>query len=80
MSHGGLSCSTVIIQPKLCIGLILIGEVGRRQEIGEISLGDDTQDTPMEFSCTFSFSDWTVGTGELSDPASGAKATKNSIA
>ena len=50
------------------------------QEIGEISLGDDTQDTPMEFSCTFSFSDWTVGTGELSDPASGAKATKNSIA
>lgn len=50
------------------------------QEIGEIALGDDTQDTPMEWSCTFSFSDWIVGSGELSDPASGNKATKNDIA
>lgn len=48
-------------------------------EVGEISLGDDTQDTPMEFSCTFSFSDWVVGDGTLSDPASGNKSTLNSI-
>ena len=50
------------------------------QEVGEISLGDDTADTPMEFEATFSFSDWTVGSNELSDPASGNKATKNDIA
>ncbi len=50
------------------------------QEVGEIALGDDTQDTPMEFSCQFSFSDWVLGDGSLSNPASGAKATLNSIA
>lgn len=31
------------------------------QEIGEITLGDDQQDTAMEFDVTFSFTDWTVG-------------------
>lgn len=50
------------------------------QEVGEISLGDDTQDTPMEFSATFSFSDWVIGDADLSNPASGARATKNDIA
>lgn len=50
------------------------------QEVGEIALGDDTQDTAMEFSCQFSFSDWVLGDGSLSNPASGAKATLNSIA
>lgn len=50
------------------------------QEIGEITLGDDTQDTAMEFSATFSFSDWVTGSGDLQDPASGSKATKNDIA
>lgn len=50
------------------------------QEVGEITLGDDTQDTAMEFDVTFSFSDWVVGTGDLQDPAFGANATKNDIA
>ena len=50
------------------------------QEVGEITLGDDTQDTAMEFDCVFSFSDWVVGGGDLQDPSSGAKATKNDIA
>ena len=50
------------------------------QEVGEITLGDDTQDTPMEFECVFSFSDWVVGTGDLQDPTFGANATKNDIA
>lgn len=30
-------------------------------EIGEITLGDDQADTPMEFDVTFSFTDWTTG-------------------
>lgn len=50
------------------------------QEVSEISLGDDTQDTPMEFDVQFSFSDWVIGSGDLSDAASGAKATKNDVA
>lgn len=50
------------------------------QEVGEIALGDDTMDTAMEFSTTFSFSDWSTGNGDLQDPASGAKATLNDIA
>ena len=48
--------------------------------MGEISLADDTADEAGTFDCVFSFSDWSVGGGELSDPASGAKATKNDIA
>ncbi len=50
------------------------------QEVSEISLGDDTADTPMEFDAVFSFSDWVIGDSDLSNPASGAKATKNDIA
>ena len=50
------------------------------QEVGEIALGDDSMDTPMEWNVTFSFSDWVLGDGSLSNPASGAKATLNSIA
>ena len=50
------------------------------QEVGEITLGDDTQDTAMEWDCTFSFSDWVIGAGDLQDPASGNKSTKNDIA
>ena len=49
-------------------------------EVGEVTLGDDTQDTPQEFSCVFSFSDWILGTGEIQNPASGNKATLNEIA
>ena len=50
------------------------------QEIGEITLGDDTQDTAMEFDVQFSFSDWVIGDADLSNPSSGSKATKNDIA
>lgn len=50
------------------------------QEVDEITLGDDTQDTAMEFNAVFSFSDWVIGGGDLQDPASGNKATKNDIA
>ena len=50
------------------------------QEVAEISLADDTPDEAGTFDVTFSFSDWVLGSGELSDPASGAKATKNDIA
>ena len=38
------------------------------QEVGEVTLGDDQQDTAMEFDVTFSFTDWTVGApGNTSD-------------
>ena len=50
------------------------------QEVAEITLGDDTQDTAMEFDVTFSFSDWTLGSGAIQEPASGNKATLNDIA
>lgn len=49
------------------------------QEVGEIALGDDTQDTAMEFDVTFSFTDWVVGDGELNNPASGAASSRNDI-
>ena len=50
------------------------------QEMGEISLADDTADEAGTFDCVFSFSDWVIGDADLSNPASGAKATKNDIA
>lgn len=50
------------------------------QEVAEITLGDDTQDTAMEFDCTFSFSDWVIGDSLLQNPAAGNKATLNDIA
>lgn len=50
------------------------------QEVAEITLADDTVDEAGTFDVTFSFSDWTIGDTELSNPASGAKATKNDIA
>lgn len=31
------------------------------QAVGEIGVGDDNQDTAMEFDVTFSFTDWVVG-------------------
>lgn len=43
-------------------------------EVGEVTVGDDQQDTAMEFDCTFSFTDWepeTVGSATLNDIAKG---------
>lgn len=50
------------------------------QEVGEVSVGDDQQDTLQEFDVTFSFTDWVVGEGETSDPAAGNASTANDIA
>lgn len=33
------------------------------QQVSEVTLGDDTQDTAMEFDVTFSFTDWIVSDG-----------------
>lgn len=49
------------------------------QEVGEIALSDETQDTAMEFDVTFSFSDWVVGSSSINEPASGNKSTFNDI-
>jgi len=49
------------------------------QEVGEVSLGDDQQDTAMEFDVTFSFTDWVVGGGETMAPAEGNASTANDI-
>lgn len=50
------------------------------QEVAEVSLADDTQDTAQTFSVTFSFTDWIVGDKELNEPLSGNSATKNDVA
>lgn len=50
------------------------------QEVAEITLGDDTVDTPLEFDVTFSFSDWVIGENATQNPAAGNKATLNDIA
>ena len=50
------------------------------EEVGEIAIGDDVQDTLMEFDVTFSFTDWVVGDGELSEPGVAAAASFNDIA
>lgn len=50
------------------------------QEVGEISIGDDQVDTPMEFDVTFSFTDWVVGDKSLNEPSAGNSATGNDTA
>lgn len=32
--------------------------------VGEISYGDDSENTPVEFNVTFSYTDWVIGIGE----------------
>ncbi len=32
--------------------------------VGEVSFGDDSENTPLEFNVTFSYSDWVLGDGE----------------
>lgn len=46
-------------------------------EVGEIALGADTNDEAMEFTVTFSFTDWVVGEGPDNAPSSGNDATRN---
>ena len=35
--------------------------------VGEISYADDSENTPVEFNCTFSYTDWVLGIGEEDD-------------
>ena len=35
--------------------------------IGEITYGDDSENTPVEFNVTFSYTDWVLGTGETNN-------------
>jgi len=44
--------------------------------VGEISYSDDSENTPVEFNVTFSYSDWVLGIGET-DSYSPMPATKN---
>ena len=37
------------------------------QTVGEVSYGDDSADTPAEFNCTFAYTDFVMGTGEMDD-------------
>lgn len=50
------------------------------QEVGEISLTDDSDAGAQEFDVTFSFTDWTVGNVRTNEPSSGNAATGNDIA
>ena len=46
-------------------------------EVGEITLADDTNDEAMEFTVTFSFTDWVVGGGQDNAPLEGNELTGN---
>lgn len=50
------------------------------QEVGEVTIGDDQNDTITEFDVTFSFSDWVVGDGSLNSPSTFTPATGNDTA
>jgi len=50
------------------------------QDIGELTLGDDSTDTIHEFEATFSFTDWVVGDGSLNKPLAGNPPSLNNIA
>ncbi len=44
--------------------------------VGEVTWGDDSENTPTEFNVTFSYSDWVVGSGE-EDTCTPMQATGN---
>jgi hypothetical protein len=45
--------------------------------VGEITYSDDAENSPTEFSVTFTYSEWVVGTGEVPDYNPKFKATNN---
>ena len=47
--------------------------------VGEIAYGDDSENTPTEFNCTFTYTDWVTGIGEY-DSCDPMNATKNATA
>jgi len=49
-------------------------------ELAEVAVSDETIDEISTFDCTFSFTDWVAGDGELPDAKAGGKPTLNSIA
>ena len=48
--------------------------------VDAVELSDDTDGGIQEFAATFSFSDWVVGEGEISEPTKANAASANSIA
>lgn len=50
------------------------------QDIQEISIGDDQQDTVTQTQVTFAYTHWVVGDGNLDKPLQYNSATKNFIA
>jgi hypothetical protein len=48
--------------------------------VDAVEVTDDADGGIQEFAVTFSFSDWVVGGGELSEPTTANKASDNSIA
>lgn len=48
--------------------------------VDAVELSDDADGGIQEFNVTFTFSDWVIGGGEFSEPATANAATKNSIA
>jgi hypothetical protein len=50
------------------------------QEVGNVELSAEQVDTAMEFTVTFSFTDWVVGDTEVNQPGVGNAATLNDIA
>lgn len=50
------------------------------QDMGEISVADDSQDTITRFSVTFAYTDWVVGNSDLDKPLQYNTRTGNFIA
>lgn len=50
------------------------------QDMSDITIGDDQQDTITQFTVTFAYTEWTVGDGELDKPLQYNSSTKNFIA
>lgn len=50
------------------------------QDMSEITMGDDQQDTVTQFTVTFAYTDWVIGDGDLDKPLQYNSATKNFIA
>lgn len=50
------------------------------QDMSEIVLGDDQQDTITQFTVTFAYTDWVIGDGNLDKPLQYNSATRNFIA
>lgn len=50
------------------------------QEVGAVDLTGESDSGVQEFTVTFAFSDWTVGSNRLNEPESATPATRNDVA